>query len=586
MTEKEHVTIISTDATTKRYVITNAASDGSTATGTILSDTGNTDTGAGTAGSDEDGGIAVSINLSSATQNVFLVQLKAAIEHANGHNGKIIVSSVPTAADGNQSITLTQNVPGSSGDTVTTTDISQLTAGDFAGGQAAGKLYYLHTTGVWTAVDADAVATGGSQLLAIALGESPSTDGMLIKGVARIDAGYVNGTPAVGAPVYISEETGEFDLVAPSAAADFIRRLGHCLEKDSGSNDFLMWFDPSLEHTELPVAMKNFVLEDGDGTEVTVSNGKEIKFVEGAGIDINWTDTSHGIDADPYDLTFTINLEGTELVSTGESAGTKFLREDGDGTCSWQAAAAANVPQTGSSLWYPPAAANAADDEFNSTSLDSDWLIYNFTDDAAGSVSTDVIDFYGTFNSGNAVRVNAHPASRPSWALVQIPARSKYYTMTKAYSFPTNVLVWMRAKFTQETSIANNDGTVGLMFSATADSHDDPQNGLFLYFNEPDGNIIRTSVWKRESGTWAQVGNVSTDVDSQGQALEYAAIHKVGSNYHLWVGTESNWIYLDKTTLNFTPTRAGFVFQSVNVAPTPMSGIDFIRFVATDKFLL
>ena len=31
--------------------------------------------------------------------------------------------------------------------------------------------------------------------------------------------------------------------------------------------------------------------------------------------------------------------EGTAVLSTGEAGGTKFLREDGDGTCSWQAAA-------------------------------------------------------------------------------------------------------------------------------------------------------------------------------------------------------------------------------------------------------
>lgn len=29
-------------------------------------------------------------------------------------------------------------------------------------------------------------------------------------------------------------------------------------------------------------------------------------------------------------------IEGTEILSTGESGGTKFLREDSDGTCSWQ----------------------------------------------------------------------------------------------------------------------------------------------------------------------------------------------------------------------------------------------------------
>lgn len=30
--------------------------------------------------------------------------------------------------------------------------------------------------------------------------------------------------------------------------------------------------------------------------------------------------------------------EGTAILSTGETGGTKFLREDGDGTCSWQVA--------------------------------------------------------------------------------------------------------------------------------------------------------------------------------------------------------------------------------------------------------
>ena len=82
--------------------------------------------------------------------------------------------------------------------------------------------------------------------------------------------------------------------------------------------------------------MTSFQLEDGDGTEVTISNAKEVKFVEGTGIDINWTDTDNGTDGDPYDLTFTVDLEGTELKSTGETGGSKFLREDGDGTCSWQ----------------------------------------------------------------------------------------------------------------------------------------------------------------------------------------------------------------------------------------------------------
>jgi len=56
--------------------------------------------------------------------------------------------------------------------------------------------------------------------------------------------------------------------------------------------------------------IRSFVLEDGDGTEVTIVDGKEFKFVEGAGdgasININFTDTSPGSDADPFDLSFAV----------------------------------------------------------------------------------------------------------------------------------------------------------------------------------------------------------------------------------------------------------------------------------------
>jgi len=58
-----------------------------------------------------------------------------------------------------------------------------------------------------------------------------------------------------------------------------------------------------------------FVLEDGDGTEVQITKDSEVKFVEGGGLDINWTDISTGSDGDPYDLTFTVNAAQTGITS-------------------------------------------------------------------------------------------------------------------------------------------------------------------------------------------------------------------------------------------------------------------------------
>ena len=65
--------------------------------------------------------------------------------------------------------------------------------------------------------------------------------------------------------------------------------------------------------------MDNWILEDDDGTEVTVSNGKEVKFI-GSGITTNFTDTDNGTDADPYDLTFTVDAAQTGITSVVNSS--------------------------------------------------------------------------------------------------------------------------------------------------------------------------------------------------------------------------------------------------------------------------
>ena len=126
MTEKQSITIVDSKSLSKKYVVCdgNTITDG-TATGTVLTST--SDTGAGTAGSSYAGGIALVLpNISSSTQNDFLVQLKAAVEHANGHNGSLTVSSVPGAADGAQVIDITSAYKGDSGNNLPTEDIANL----------------------------------------------------------------------------------------------------------------------------------------------------------------------------------------------------------------------------------------------------------------------------------------------------------------------------------------------------------------------------------------------------------------------------------------------------------------------------
>ena len=115
---------------------------------------------------------------------------------------------------------------------------------------AIGTLHFLHTDGSWDQADANAVATGGSQLLGIPMGTDPGTDGMLIKGFYKVASGNIDGTPAIGAPVYVADDaTGEFDFTAPAGSGDFVRIVGYCIDIDS--SDILLHFDPSKTWIEL-----------------------------------------------------------------------------------------------------------------------------------------------------------------------------------------------------------------------------------------------------------------------------------------------------------------------------------------------
>jgi len=60
--------------------------------------------------------------------------------------------------------------------------------------------------------------------------------------------------------------------------------------------------------------MSSFILEDDDGTEVSISDAEEVKFI-GSGITTNWTDTTPGSDGDPFDLTFTVDAAQTGITS-------------------------------------------------------------------------------------------------------------------------------------------------------------------------------------------------------------------------------------------------------------------------------
>jgi len=81
-----------------------------------------------------------------------------------------------------------------------------------------------------------------------------------------------------------------------------------------GSANYVLTSDGTDVSWAAAATGTTFQLEDDDGTEVTIADSKEVKFI-GSGITTNWTDTDNGTDGDPYDLTFTVDAAQTGITS-------------------------------------------------------------------------------------------------------------------------------------------------------------------------------------------------------------------------------------------------------------------------------
>jgi hypothetical protein len=111
------------------------------------------------------------------------------------------------------------------------------------GGTSAGKVYTFFT-GAWVAVDA---SVGGENttkgLLAMALGTTPATDGMLIQGIGVLD----HNPGSAGNILFVTTGTaGELTATQPSATDEYSRVVGHQIGIEGGTRAKVL-FIPSQD---------------------------------------------------------------------------------------------------------------------------------------------------------------------------------------------------------------------------------------------------------------------------------------------------------------------------------------------------
>ena len=128
---------------------------------------------------------------------------------------------------------------------------------------------------------------------------------------------------ADGGDIAFKDDTA--DLAALSSSGLTINNIS---EVGSDTDKFIMSDSGVLKY----VTGANLRSYIGAGTGNGDMTGVDLTGGTGISIDSE-TNTTSG----DYSATITCNIEGTEVVSTGETGAVKFLREDGDNTSSWQA---------------------------------------------------------------------------------------------------------------------------------------------------------------------------------------------------------------------------------------------------------
>jgi len=96
--------------------------------------------------------------------------------------------------------------------------------------------------------------------------------------------------------------------------------------------------------TDKAIYVKQIASQSGDLLLMEDSSGTDLFLISSAGVVTTGTWQGTAVDG-AY-----VDVEGTEIKSAGEGGGTKFLREDGDGTCSWQTAGGGSGDITGVTL--------------------------------------------------------------------------------------------------------------------------------------------------------------------------------------------------------------------------------------------
>ncbi len=221
----------------------------------------------------------------------------------------------------------------------------------------------------------------GSTLVALTDGNAGNTFALQVSTAGIKSTGTLNvaGITTMSGDLRLEDDAGGeyFGIGTPATVTTYTLTVpaavggsGQALRTSDGSGT-LEWYTPETGDITGVTAGTGL---SGGGTSGTVTLNVEASQTQITALGTIGTGVWQGT---AVDGTY-IDLEGTEVKSTGETGGTKFLREDGDGTCSWQTATA-TVTIDNTTIGSSTAGSVLFVNSSNQLSQDNDKLFWDAT---------------------------------------------------------------------------------------------------------------------------------------------------------------------------------------------------------------
>tara|TARA_S200000501_G_scaffold369703_1_gene409613 strand:+ start:1253 stop:2413 length:1161 start_codon:yes stop_codon:yes gene_type:complete len=217
----------------------------------------------------------------------------------------------------------------------------------------------------------------------------------------------------------------------------------------------------------------NVVDEDNLKVSNTPTNGQYLQAQSGASGGLTWAAVSQ-------------TPEGTAVLSTGESGGTKFLREDGDGSSSWQAIPVpteitVTAENTTAATVYPTFVGNGASSTGNlDISTDTGFTYNPSTGDLTATKFTGAATaLHGSRTIGGVVFDNTANINLPG---VNAAGNQDTTGNSATATTATNVTV----------ADESSDTSCNVLYTTAATGDLAPKSGTNLTFNSADGTLTST----------------------------------------------------------------------------------------------